>query len=51
MELIFHAGSTLLEGPVWDNNNKVIYCVSIEQNLIYQILRIHFMRCFIRIVL
>lgn len=37
MELIFYAGSSLLEGPVWDSNNKLIYCVSIEQGLIYQI--------------
>jgi len=36
-ELIFHAGSTLLEGPIWDYNNQVLYCVSIEQGLIYQI--------------
>jgi sugar lactone lactonase YvrE len=37
MELIFYAGSSLLEGPIWDANNKLIYCVSIEQGLIYQI--------------
>ena len=37
MELIFYAGSSLLEGPIWDKNNKLIYCVSIEQGLIYQI--------------
>jgi sugar lactone lactonase YvrE len=37
MELIFHAGSSLLEGPIWDSTNKVIYCVSIEQGIIYQI--------------
>jgi sugar lactone lactonase YvrE len=37
MELIFHAGSSLLEGPIWDADNKLVYCVSIEQNLIYQI--------------
>jgi len=37
MELIFHAGSSLLEGPIWDPNNKLIYCVSIEQGVIYQI--------------
>lgn len=37
MKLIFYAGSTLLEGPVWDAKNKLIYCVSIEQGLIYQI--------------
>lgn len=37
MELIFYAGSSLLEGPVWDATNGLIYCVSIEQDLIYQI--------------
>lgn len=37
MELIFHAGSSLLEGPIWDAKNNLIYCVSIEQGLIYQI--------------
>jgi sugar lactone lactonase YvrE len=37
MELIFYAGSSLLEGPIWDSINKVVYCVSIEQGMIYQI--------------
>lgn len=37
MELIFYAKSSLLEGPVWDANNKLLYCVSIEQGIIYQI--------------
>ena len=37
MELIFYTGSSLLEGPVWDNKNNLIYCVSIEQGIIYQI--------------
>jgi sugar lactone lactonase YvrE len=37
MEPIFYAGSSLLEGPIWDANNKLVYCVSIEQGLIYQI--------------
>lgn len=37
MELVFYAGSSLLEGPIWDPNNKLIYCVSIEQGIIYQI--------------
>ena len=37
MELIFYAGSSLLEGPIWDSNNKLVYCVSIEQGIIYQI--------------
>lgn len=37
MELIFYAGSSLLEGPIWDSKNKLVYCVSIEQGIIYQI--------------
>jgi sugar lactone lactonase YvrE len=37
MELIFYAGSSLLEGPIWDINNRLVYCVSIEQGIIYQI--------------
>jgi sugar lactone lactonase YvrE len=37
MEPIFYAGSSLLEGPIWDSINKVVYCVSIEQGIIYQI--------------
>jgi sugar lactone lactonase YvrE len=37
MELVFHAGSSLLEGPIWDEKNKLVYCVSIEQGLIYQV--------------
>ena len=26
MELIFYAGSSLLEGPIWEPNNKLIEC-------------------------
>lgn len=37
MDVVFYAGSSLLEGPVWDSTNKLLYCVSIEQGLIYQI--------------
>jgi len=37
MELIFYAGSTLLEGPIWDSKNQRVYCVSIEQGMVYQI--------------
>lgn len=37
MELIFYAGSSLLEGPIWDAKNKLVYCVSIEQGIIYQV--------------
>ena len=36
-ELVFYAGSTLLEGPHWDAQNNLIYCVSIEDNMIYAI--------------
>ena len=36
-ELVFYAGSTLLEGSCWDAKERVIYCVSIEQCLIYRI--------------
>lgn len=36
-ELIFYNGSTLLESPCWDVKNKIIYCVSIEQCMIYGI--------------
>jgi sugar lactone lactonase YvrE len=36
-ELVFYSGSTLLEGPVWDATHNSIVCVSIEQELIYQI--------------
>ncbi len=36
-KLVFYAGSTLLEGPVWDEKNNLIYCVSIEQNQVYAI--------------
>jgi len=36
-ELVFYSGATLLEGPCWDPKEQVIYCVSIEQSLIYRI--------------
>lgn len=36
-ELVFYSGSSLLEGPCWDAQEKVIYCVSIEQCLIHRI--------------
>lgn len=34
-ELVFYSGSTLLEGPVWDDERKAVFCVSIEQECIY----------------
>ncbi|MCC5894190.1 MAG: SMP-30/gluconolactonase/LRE family protein [Alkalibacterium sp.] len=36
-ELVFYAGSTLLEGPVWDSEAHLIYCVSIPDQIIYRI--------------
>lgn len=36
-ELVFYAGSTLLEGPHWDARNNLLYCVSIENSMIYAI--------------
>lgn len=35
-KLIFYAGSQLLEGPVWDERNQVLYFVSIFDCLIYK---------------
>lgn len=37
VELVFYSGDTLLESPCWDSLNNIIYCVSIEQNRVYQI--------------
>lgn len=36
-ELVFYMGSSLLEGPVWDDENQLIYCVSISDYRIYRI--------------
>ena len=36
-ELVFYCGSTLLEGPCWDSDKQIIYCVSIDQHYIYGI--------------
>ncbi len=36
-ELVFYSGTTLLEGPCWDPKEQVVYCVAIEQSLIYKI--------------
>ncbi len=36
-ELFFYAGSNLLEGPVWSPEESAIYCVAIDQCLIYRI--------------
>ena len=34
-ELVMYTGAELLEGPVWDAKNMLIYCVSIEQKMFY----------------
>lgn len=34
-ELIFYAGSSLLEGPLWDDTNDLLYFISIEDKVIY----------------
>lgn len=36
-ELLFYVGSELLEGPVWDEKRQLIYCVSIDDHIIYRI--------------
>lgn len=36
-ELVYYCGSSLLECPCWDAENNIIYCVSIEQCMIYGI--------------
>ncbi len=36
-ELVFYAGSALLEGPVWDSVHQLMYCVSIPDEIIYRI--------------
>lgn len=36
-ELVFYIDSSLLESPCWDAKNQIIYCVSIEQCIIYGI--------------
>lgn len=35
-ELIFYAGSALLEGPVWDESNQLLYFISISDGIIYR---------------
>lgn len=35
-ELVFYTGSSLLEGPVWESKNNLIYCVSISDQIIYR---------------
>lgn len=35
-ELIYYAGNSLLEGPLWDEANQLLYFISIEDNMIYR---------------
>lgn len=34
-ELIYYAGNGLLEGPIWDADNELLYFISIEDSMIY----------------
>ena len=34
-ELIYYAGNRLLEGPLWDEENQLLYFISIEDKMIY----------------
>lgn len=34
-ELIYYAGNKLLEGPLWDEENQLLYFISIDDNMIY----------------
>lgn len=36
-ELVFYTSASLLEGPHWDAAKQLLYCVSIEQQIIYAI--------------
>src|SRR5690625_4974481 len=36
-ELVYYAGNSLLEGPLWDDENNLLYFVSIEDNIIYSL--------------
>lgn len=35
-ELVFYAGNALLEGPLWDDKNNLLYFVSIDDEIIYR---------------
>lgn len=35
-ELIFYAGNSLLEGPLWDDENGCLYFISIKDKMIYR---------------
>lgn len=36
-ELVYYAGNQLLEGPLWDDENNLLYFVSIEDHIIYSL--------------
>ncbi|GEK91932.1 SMP-30/gluconolactonase/LRE family protein [Alkalibacterium kapii] len=36
-ELVFYAGNTLLENPIWDDINERLYFIAISDELIYQL--------------
>jgi len=35
-ELVYYAGNALLEGPLWDDENNLLYFVSIDDDIIYR---------------
>ena len=36
-ELVFYAGNTLLEGPLWDEDNQLLYFIAIADKIIYSL--------------
>lgn len=36
-ELVFYAGNTLLEGPLWDEDNQLLYFIAIDDKIIYSL--------------
>lgn len=36
-ELVYYAGNQLLEGPLWDAENNLLYFVAIDDQMIYQL--------------
>lgn len=36
-ELVYYAGNSLLEGPLWDDESNLLYFISIEDNMIYSL--------------
>lgn len=35
-KLVYYAGNKLLEGPLWDDENNLLYFISIEDHMIYR---------------